>query len=355
MQHYGHSLQPQGTKASTRTMTLLYPFFPHGNRMGLPGGYYPFAVGGFRCVTDQEQMKRGNVMGAVKCSGWNPNQNAYQKPDNKEVANLPDGTRILVVNFPVTHRDFWKGSEVLVDFVRKILLEGGTVLFFDDLGKDRCISGLCNLLSRCTNIPAKEWLTTLILPQRHVDRVFYELVHHYNLVGAEGYAPKDYRSFILVGRIMDHGTGWAIFREAHPNTPYTPGGGLWTPPQTPGGRNARTPGGTDRNARRKEEEAGNVTPRECEDPPPLGGDDDEITHYYVCQGSRPSGAGRVIVSRGCQPRGGRSSVAKGCQPGSATRDAADLGSDGGTDATFFAASCRSEQGTTTSGFGTCSI
>ena len=137
MQHYGHSLQPQGTKAGARTMDVVYPFFPHGNPMGMPRGHYPVAVGGFRCIMSGRMMRRCNVQGAVKCSGWNPNEKAYQKPNLDEVANLPDGSRIPVVYLPIMHRDFWKGAEPMIDFLRKIWLQGGTIFFFDDLGKDR--------------------------------------------------------------------------------------------------------------------------------------------------------------------------------------------------------------------------
>ena len=279
---YAPALQPQGTKAGVRTMNMLYPVFPAKNLLGIPGGQRAAAIGGYKCVMDQEKMRRYNVQGCVKCSGFNPNPNAYQKPNPKEVANLPDGSPIPVVNFPVTHRDFWKASEDLVDFVRDIWSRGGTVLFFDDFGKDRCVAGFCYLMFRCTGVPAKEWLTTLILTQRQVDKVFYELVHHYERRGAVGFVPKDYRSFILVARIMDHSSSWAIFREAHPNTPHTPGGGLWTPPFTPRGRNARTPNGTDRNAQRREEEAGNVTPRDLQDLAAVA--DDEMVYYSSANG-----------------------------------------------------------------------
>ena len=283
MQHYGHSLQPQGTKAGARTMDVVYPLFPHGNPMGMPRGHYPVAVGGFRCVMSGRMMRRCNVQGAVKCSGWNPNEKAYQKPNLDEVANLPDGSRIPVVYLPIMHRDFWKGAEPMIDFLRKIWLQGGTVFFFDDLGKDRCIAGLCYCLFRCTGVDAKEWLKTLIIPQREIDEVFYQLVHHYDVIGDTCFAPEEFRKFILAARIMNHPSGWAIFREAHPNMPYTPGGGLWTPPYTPGGRDARTPGGTDRNARRKEDQAGLVTPRDCQDPLALA--EEEIPHYEVGQSS----------------------------------------------------------------------
>ena len=131
------------------------------------------AIGGFKVGTITA-LTCGHTIGVMlKCSGHNPTPGAQQKPADSEYAMGRDGQRIPVVHFPVNHKNFWLGAQGIADAVKTCWLERRTPLFFDDRGDGRAIAGACFFLFKSTNKPAKEWLSTLILPNRQVADVFY--------------------------------------------------------------------------------------------------------------------------------------------------------------------------------------
>ena len=177
------SFSKQGTPNRTTTVTILQVHLPVGNRLKLDAGYYPLAIGGWKVPTDRRETSDKNIGLNVKCSGYNPTPGAQQKPDDHEYALGREGQVIPVIAFPVNHKNFWKGIEPLARGIKKCWREGKTVLFFDDGGDGRAISGVCYFLSRVTGVSGKVWLPTLIVPNRQIADVFYELLHQSDVLG----------------------------------------------------------------------------------------------------------------------------------------------------------------------------
>ena len=107
-----------------------------GNLMGIAPGRHNIVLAGWKVPCDPAVIYRLHVGICVKVSGFIPG--GPQKPEPDEYAvNGKIGCQPHLLEYPIAHAHFWKGTKILAASVRHCWEQGMTALFHCNRGEVR--------------------------------------------------------------------------------------------------------------------------------------------------------------------------------------------------------------------------
>ena len=167
--------------------------------MGIEEGEYELVISGWRFACDDKTIQDYKIMAVVRCSGYNP-EVEHQRPMPVEYGRDAGGCQPILINFPIAHRNHFKGVNQVVRTMREVWENGGRVCFHCNNGEMRSPVAVCVVLKAATGIDGPHWLHQ-ICQIRKVDNLLRRFDTEYFQCNNPNYIPAYYREFVMCFRL----------------------------------------------------------------------------------------------------------------------------------------------------------